>query len=237
MRNFNRKNDELRKISIQTDINKFSEGSCKIAFGNTEIICTASVESNLPRWLQGSSSGWITAEYNMLPRSTPKRSSREAKVGKQSGRTMEIQRLIGRSLRSIIDLKRLKGFQIVLDCDVIQADGGTRTTSITGAYIALNHALKKMVQDKDIKLNPIKDKLCAVSCGIVKDETMLDLDYEEDFSAMVDANFVFSQNSGIVEIQASGEECTFTKQQFDEMYKLALKGADKIFKTQEGFLK
>ena len=237
MRNFNRKNDELRKISIQTNVNKFSEGSCKVEFGDTHVICNATIETSLPKWLKGSSKGWVTAEYNMLPRATSTRTQREAKIGKQTGRTMEIQRLIGRSLRSTLDLRILRGYQLTIDCDVIQADGGTRTTSITGAFIALNNALKAMLDNKDISSNPIKDSICAISCGVIENEVLLDLDYKEDSLAKVDANFVFAKNSGLVEIQASGEEHTFTKIQFDEMYNLALQGANKIFDEQKVFLK
>lgn len=237
MRNFNRNNNELRKIIIEPNIVKFADASCKISYGDTQVICTATVDRNIPKWLRNSSKGWITSEYSMLPRATNTRTSREAKLGKQSGRTMEIQRLIGRSLRSIVDLTKLKDIQIIIDCDVIQADGGTRTASITGGYLVMHNAIMNLLNKKVIKKNPIKNQVCAISCGIIKNSILLDLDYSEDTLADVDANFVFSQNENIIEIQISGEENTFNKSQLDDMYNLAKEGAKKIFNFQSKYLK
>lgn len=232
MRNFNRKHNELRKVKIETLINPYAEGSCLISFGQTKVICTASVESKVPNWLLGSKSGWITAEYSMLPRATEKRTSREVSSFKRSGRTMEIQRLIGRSLRSVIDLNKMPGISIILDCDVIQADGGTRTASITGAFVSIELAIKKLLNENKISSNPINDQLAAVSCGIVNNTILLDLDYAEDSMALADVNFVLSKSLKISEIQASGEESTFSKKQFDEMYELAAMGVKELFTIQ-----
>ena len=232
MRNFNRKYNELRKVKIETLINPYAEGSCLISFGQTKVICTASVESKIPNWLLGSKSGWITAEYSMLPRATEKRTSREVSSFKRSGRTMEIQRLIGRSLRSVVDLNKMPGISIILDCDVIQADGGTRTASITGAFVSVELAIKKLLNENKISSNPINDQLAAVSCGIVNNTILLDLDYAEDSMALADVNFVLSKSLKISEIQASGEESTFSKKQFDEMYELAAMGVKELFTIQ-----
>ena len=232
MRNFNRKHNELRKVKIETLINPYAEGSCLISFGQTKVICTASVESKVPNWLLGSKSGWITAEYSMLPRATEKRTSREVSSFKRSGRTMEIQRLIGRSLRSVIDLNKMPGISIILDCDVIQADGGTRTASITGAFVCVKLAIKKLLNENKISSNPINDQLAAVSCGIVNNTILLDLDYAEDSMALADVNFVLSKSLKISEIQASGEESTFSKKQFDEMYELAAMGVKELLTIQ-----
>lgn len=232
MRNFNRKHNELRKVKIETLINPYAEGSCLISFGQTKVICTASVESKVPNWLLGSKSGWITAEYSMLPRATEKRTSREVSSFKRSGRTMEIQRLIGRSLRSVVDLNKMPGISIILDCDVIQADGGTRTASITGAFVSVELAIKKLLNENKISSNPINDQLAAVSCGIVNNTILLDLDYAEDSMALADVNFVLSKSLKISEIQASGEESTFSKKQFDEMYELAAMGVKELFTIQ-----
>ena len=236
MRNFNRKHNELRKVKIETLINPYAEGSCLISFGQTKVICTASVESKVPNWLLGSKSGWITAEYSMLPRATEKRTSREVSSFKRSGRTMEIQRLIGRSLRSVIDLNKMPGISIILDCDVIQADGGTRTASITGAFVSVKLAIKKLLNENKISSNPINDQLAAVSCGIVNNTILLDLDYAEDSMALADVNFVLSKSLKISEIQASGEESTFSKKQFDEMYELAALGVKDLFSIQSNAL-
>ena len=236
MRNFNRKHNELRKVKIETLINPYAEGSCLISFGQTKVICTASVESKVPNWLLGSKSGWITAEYSMLPRATEKRTSREVSSFKRSGRTMEIQRLIGRSLRSVIDLNKMPGISIILDCDVIQADGGTRTASITGAFVSVELAIKKLLNEDKISSNPINDQLAAVSCGIVNNTILLDLDYAEDSMALADVNFVLSKSLKISEIQASGEESTFSKKQFDEMYELAAMGVKELFAIQSNAL-
>ena len=235
MRNFNRKHNELRIIDIQEDINKNADGSCLISFGGTKVLCTAIIEDSVPKWLKGQSSGWVTAEYSMLPAATQTRTNREAKTGKQSGRTMEIQRLIGRSIRSVINLKKMPGKQILIDCDVIQADGGTRTTSINGAFIALCIAVNKGIKTKKLILNPINEKVAAVSCGIMSNETFLDLDYNEDSTAIADANFVFSEKSGIVEIQVSGEKRPIHRDEFELMYSYAEKGIKEIFNVQSRF--
>ena len=235
MRNFNRKHNELRIIDIQEDINKNADGSCLISFGGTKVLCTAVIEDSVPKWLKGQSSGWVTAEYSMLPAATQTRTNREAKTGKQSGRTMEIQRLIGRSIRSVIDLKKMPEKQILIDCDVIQADGGTRTTSINGAFIALCIAINKGIRNKKFIINPVKEKVAAVSCGIMSNETFLDLDYNEDSTAIADANFVFSEKSGIVEIQVSGEKRPIHRDEFELMYSYAEKGIKEIFNVQSRF--
>ena len=237
MRNFNRKQNQLRIIDIQEDINKNADGSCLISFGDTKVLCTAVIEDTVPKWLKGQSSGWITAEYSMLPSSTQTRTSREAKIGKQSGRTMEIQRLIGRSIRSVVNLQKMPDKQILIDCDVIQADGGTRTTSINGAFIALSIAITKGINKKKLKENPINEKVAAISCGIYDNEALLDLDYNEDCSVIADANFVLSEKSGIVEIQVSGEKRPIHKNEFEVMYSYAEKGVKEIFNIQSKFLK
>ena len=235
MRNFNRKHNELRIIDIQEDINKNADGSCLISFGGTKVLCTAIIEDSVPKWLKGQSSGWVTAEYSMLPAATQTRTNREAKTGKQSGRTMEIQRLIGRSIRSVIDLKKMPEKQILIDCDVIQADGGTRTTSINGAFIALCIAVNRGIKTKKLIVNPVNEKVAAVSCGIMSNETFLDLDYNEDSTAIADANFVFSEKSGIVEIQVSGEKRPIHRDEFELMYSYAEKGIKEIFNVQSKF--
>lgn len=235
MRNFNRKHNELRIIDIEEDINKNADGSCLISFGGTKVLCTAIIEDSVPKWLKGQSSGWVTAEYSMLPAATQTRTNREAKTGKQSGRTMEIQRLIGRSIRSVIDLKKMPEKQILIDCDVIQADGGTRTTSINGAFIALCIAVNKGIKTKRLIVNPVNDKVAAISCGIMSNETFLDLDYNEDSTAIADANFVFSEKSGIVEIQVSGEKRPIHRDEFELMYSYAEKGIKEIFNVQSRF--
>ena len=236
MRKFNRKNFETREISIQKDFVENSDGSCLICFGKTKVICTATVENDVPNWLKGKGTGWVTAEYGMLPGSTSSRNRRESKVGKQTGRTTEIQRLIGRSLRSVVDLHSLGEKSIVVDCDVIQADGGTRTASITGGFVALSLAIKKyMNSDKSIQ-NPIKDYVAAVSCGIVRNEVLVDLDYSEDSIAEVDANFVITQKSGFSEVQATGEENTFSKNILLDMMEKVELVSKRIFKIQKDTL-
>ena len=237
MRKFNRKNDEPRKISLEVDINKNADGSCIINYGMTKVICTASIDEDVPKWLREKKTGWITAEYGMLPGSTNSRNKRESKIGKQSGRTVEIQRLIGRSLRSVVNLEKLAGYQIIIDCDVLQADGGTRTASITGGYVALCLAIKKFVQKGLIKKNPIKDFVAAISCGIVNDRVLIDLDYDEDSAAQVDANFVLSENSGFSEIQISGEENTFNLNSVTEMIAKTERSMKNIFKIQKDAIK
>ena len=237
MRKFNRKNDEPRKISVEVDINKNADGSCIINYGMTKVICTASIDEDIPKWLREKKTGWITAEYGMLPGSTNSRNKRESKIGKQSGRTVEIQRLIGRSLRSVVDLEKIMGYQIIIDCDVLQADGGTRTASITGGYVALCLAIKKFVQKGLIKKSPIKDFVAAISCGIVNEKILIDLDYDEDSAAQVDANFVLSKKSGFSEIQISGEESTFNLNAVTEMISKTERSMKNIFKIQKDAIK
>ena len=236
MRNFNRKFNQLREINIEI-CDYYAEGSCLVNYGKTQVLCSATVESKVPKWMKNSNHGWITAEYSMLPRSTQERNAREITLGKKSTRSSEIQRLIGRSIRSICDLSLISQKQIIIDCDVIQADGGTRTASITGAFVSLSIAITGLLKKKKILASPIKDSVCAVSCGIVNKQTLLDLDYEEDSSAEVDANIVFSQNSGLCEIQVSGEKRTFSKDQLLEIYSLAEKGCNQIFAIQKKALK
>ena len=233
MRKFNRKKDQIRDIVIDPDVNQNADGSCIIRIGNTHVICTASYESDVPLWLKHKNSGWLTAEYGMLPGSTSTRNKREAAKGKQSGRTVEIQRLIGRSLRTIINLKKLNGGQFILDCDVIQADGGTRTASISGGFVALSLAVKKLLNKKVLTENPIKDSISAISCGILGDEVYVDLDYSEDSIADVDANIILTKNSGISEVQASGERSTFNFNQLSQMIKMSESAAKLIFEIQE----
>jgi ribonuclease PH len=232
MRRDNRKNDELRNISIETGILKNSDGSCIIKYGNTEVICSATIENKLPPFLRGQNQGWVTAEYSMLPRATMQRVNRESSQGKISGRTQEIQRLIGRSLRSVVNLKLLGERQIIVDCDVINADGGTRTASITGGYIAMQLAVDSLIKKGILHINPIISQIAAVSCGICSGKALLDLDYNEDSSADVDANFVLTPNKGISEIQATAENVPFSDEQFLEMLSLAKKGIQEIFDKQ-----
>ena len=233
MRKFNRKKDQIRDMVIDPDVNKNADGSCIIKLGNTHVICTASYESDVPAWLKQKNSGWLTAEYGMLPGSTSTRNKREAVKGKQSGRTVEIQRLIGRSLRTIINLKKLNGGQFILDCDVIQADGGTRTASISGAFVALSLAVKKLLDKKVLTENPIIDSISAISCGILDNEVYVDLDYSEDSIADVDANIILTKNSGISEVQASGEGSTFNFNQLSQMIEMTENAAKLIFEIQE----
>jgi ribonuclease PH len=218
---------------IDPNVNKNADGSCIIKLGNTHVICTASYESDVPAWLKQKNSGWLTAEYGMLPGSTSTRNKREAVKGKQSGRTVEIQRLIGRSLRTIINLKKLNGGQFILDCDVIQADGGTRTASISGAFVALSLAVKKLLDKKVLTENPIIDSISAISCGILDNEVYVDLDYSEDSVADVDANIILTKNSGISEVQASGEGSTFNFDQLSQMIEISENAAKVIFEIQE----
>ena len=233
MRKFNRKKDQIRDMVIDPNVNKNADGSCIIKLGNTHVICTASYESDVPAWLKQTNSGWLTAEYGMLPGSTSTRNKREAAKGKQSGRTVEIQRLIGRSLRTIINLKKLNGGQFILDCDVIQADGGTRTASISGAFVALSLAVKKLLDKKVLTENPIIDSISAISCGILDNEVYVDLDYSEDSVADVDANIILTKNSGISEVQASGEGSTFNFDQLSQMIEMTENAAKLIFEIQE----
>ena len=228
----NRSNNEMRPLKIEVGVNKHAEGSALIKFGDTHVICTASIENHVPRWMRGSNEGWITAEYGMLPRSTHERMNREAARGKQSGRTMEIQRLIGRSLRQAVDLKYLKDKTINIDCDVIQADGGTRTASISGACVALFAAIKNSHDDQ----RAIKEHVAAISIGLKDVFPLLDLDYEEDSSADTDLNVVMTENGGIIEIQGTAEKNSFTKDQLDEMLESASEGISDIIALQKSCL-
>jgi len=236
MRPSKRNSDELRQISLEMGFSKHAEGSCLVKFGDTHVLCTASVEGRVPPFLRNSGTGWITAEYGMLPRSTHKRSDREAARGKQSGRTLEIQRLIGRSLRAVTKLEAFGERQVRVDCDVLQADGGTRTASVTGAYVALQQAFDHLVQENLINSNPLYDQVAAISCGVVNGTVMTDLDYEEDSNAEVDANFVISASGGLIEVQATGESGPFTKMQFNEMLSLAEHSCQKLFEKQSSVL-
>ena len=227
---------EIRNISFEKNINLHAEGSCFVKIGNTQVICTATVDDKTPPWLRNSGKGWVTAEYGMLPRSTNTRIDRESAKGKQSGRTQEIQRLIGRSLRSITDLENLGERQIKIDCDVIQADGGTRTASINGGFIALYLAIEKLKKNYNIKKPIIKDFIGAISAGIIDNQANLDLDYEEDSAAQVDANFVICESGKIAEIQVTGEEYFFTDNQFNQIFELAKNGVSEIIKKQKKIL-
>ena len=236
MRPSGRQANQLRDIHFEMNYTKHAEGCCLIKCGDTHVLCTASVEDKVPPWLRGSGKGWVTAEYGMLPRSTGERMSREAARGKQSGRTQEIQRLIGRALRAVVDLKKLGEFQVVVDCDVIQADGGTRTAAITGGYVALHQALQHMVDIKVLKELPLVDSVSAISCGIYKDTPVLDLDYAEDSTAEADANFVFTGSGKIVEIQATAEEFAFEQDHFNDLMDLARKGTAELTGMQKSVL-
>jgi len=228
--------DQMRDITIETDVNKYAEGSCLISFGDTKVIVTATVEDSVPGWMRNTGKGWITAEYGMLPRSTDQRMGREAARGKQSGRTQEIQRLIGRSLRAVVDLAKLPEVQIKVDCDVIQADGGTRTASISGAYVALQLAFRHLTKIGMLKESPMTGQLAAISCGICEGTALLDLDYAEDSSAETDANFVMVADGGIVEIQATAEETPFAQTEFMALLALAKKGVAEIAQAQNSAL-
>ncbi len=232
MRPSGRATDQIRAVSMETGVNKHAEGSCLIKMGETHVLCLASVEERVPPWMRGSGKGWVTAEYGMLPRSTGSRMGREAARGKQSGRTQEIQRLIGRSLRAVTDLKAMGEMQVTVDCDVIQADGGTRTASITGAYVALHLAFQRMVDLGALKSVPLTDRVAAISCGLYQGAAILDLDYDEDSAAEADANFVLTANRGIVEIQGTAEEEPFSPEQFTDLMTLARKGVDELVQAQ-----
>ena len=229
----NRTFQELRPISFETGVNIHAEGSCLVKFGNTEVLCTASIDEKTPHWLKNSGKGWVTAEYGMLPRSTNTRIDREATKGKQSGRTQEIQRLIGRSLRSVVNLKNLGERQIKIDCDVIQADGGTRTASISGGFVALYQAVLLLQKNYNIQKPIIKEFIAAISAGIVADQPNLDLDYGEDSLAQVDANFIICESGKIAEIQVTGEEYFFSDKQFQLIFNLAKKGVIEIIQKQK----
>ena len=229
----NRTFQELRPISFEIGVNIHAEGSCLVKFGNTQVLCTASIDEKTPHWLKNSGKGWITAEYGMLPRSTNTRSDREAAKGKQSGRTQEIQRLIGRSLRSVVNLENLGERQIKIDCDVIQADGGTRTAAISGGFVALYQAVLLLQKNYNIQKPIIKEFVAAVSAGIIADQPNLDLDYNEDSLAQVDANFIICESGKIAEIQVTGEEYFFSDEQFQLIFNLAKKSISEIIQKQK----
>ena len=232
MRN-NRSNFQLRSVEIIPNYIKNADGSCLIKFGNTHVICTASYEDKVPRWLKGSGKGWVTSEYGMLPRSTNERMRREASVGKIGGRTSEIQRLIGRSLRASIDLYLLGENLITIDCDVIQADGGTRTASITGGFVALQKCVNILKDKGIINTNPIKNHVAAISCGVVQGDVLVDLDYLEDSSADIDANFVMNDEDQIIELQLTGEQTTCSEDQLNEMIKLSKQSVQLLIQRQK----
>ena len=231
MRHTNRANDALREIELVPGYNPYAEGSCLVKYGNTHVICTASVEEKVPAWLKGQNKGWVTAEYAMLPRSAQVRVQRECK--KPSGRTQEIQRLIGRSLRSVVDLEKMKDISICIDCDVILADGGTRVASITGGFVALYQAMEKLVALKKLKVNPIREFVAAVSCDIYDGEAVLDVDYEEDSNSQVDMNFVMTESGKLVEIQGTAEGAPFDEEQFNQMLALGKKGIRELIAKQK----
>jgi len=223
---------DLRTVTLEAGVSLHAEGSCLAKFGNTHVLCTASVEDRVPHFLRNTGRGWVTAEYGMLPRATHSRSDREATRGKQGGRTLEIQRLIGRALRSVTDFEALGEHQIKLDCDVIQADGGTRTAAITGAWVALRIACEKMLLSGAITRQPMTDHVAAISCGVWQGQPIADLDYGEDSAAEVDANFVLSADGGLVEIQATGEERPFSRTELDQILDLAQAGCQQLFALQ-----
>ena len=232
MRPSERAPDALRPITPETGVNRYAEGSCLASFGHTKVLVTASLEEGVPPFLRGRGQGWVTAEYGMLPRATHTRGRREAAAGKQSGRTQEIQRLIGRSMRAVVDMKALGERQISLDCDVIQADGGTRTAAITGAWVALRIATRYLLDEGLIKTDPILDQVAAISCGVFDNTPVLDLDYEEDSNAEADANFVLTGSGDIVEIQATGEKRGFSQDEFEQLFRLARKGIGELGEMQ-----
>jgi ribonuclease PH len=233
MRPSERLPDLLRHVSLETGVNRYAEGSCLVSFGHTKVLVTASLDEGVPPFLRGKGQGWVTAEYGMLPRATHTRGRREAAQGKQSGRTQEIQRLIGRSLRAVVDMRALGERQISIDCDVLQADGGTRTASITGAWVALRLATRYLLEEGVIAKDPILDHVAAVSCGVFADVPVLDLDYEEDSQAEADANFVLTGAGDIVEIQATGEKRGFSQAEFEALFALARKGIGELIDLQK----
>jgi ribonuclease PH len=232
MRPSERLADVLRPVTLETGVNRYAEGSCLVSFGHTKVLVTASLEEGVPGFLRGKGQGWVTAEYGMLPRATHTRGRREAAQGKQSGRTQEIQRLIGRSMRAIVDLKALGERQISIDCDVIQADGGTRTASVTGAWVALRQATRYLLDEGVIVTDPILDQVAAISCGVFAGTPVLDLDYEEDSNAEADANFVLTGHGDIVEVQATGEKRGFSEAEFEALFSLARKGIGELIALQ-----
>ncbi len=225
--------DALRPVSLETGVNRYAEGSCLVSFGHTRVLVTASLEEGVPPFLRGRGQGWVTAEYGMLPRATHTRGRREAAQGKQSGRTQEIQRLIGRSMRAVVDLKALGERQITLDCDVVQADGGTRTAAVTGGWVALKLATRHLLEEGVITSDPILDHVAAISCGVFQGEAVLDLEYEEDSNAEADANFVLTGAGDIVEIQATGEKRGFTRGEFERLFTLARNGIATLVEMQK----
>ena len=233
MRPSRRAPDQLRPVTLERGVVKYAEGSCMVKFGDTHVLVTATLEERLPPWLKGQGRGWVTAEYGMLPRATSERTRREASAGKQSGRTVEIQRLIGRSLRSVVDLKALGERQITIDCDVIQADGGTRTASITGAWIALYDCLAWMKARQMVEMEVLRDHIAAISCGVCGGVAVLDLDYAEDSQAETDANFVLTGSGNIVEVQATAEKIPFSEEQLTALLALARKGVNKLIDLQK----
>ena len=233
MRPSKRAPDELRRVSLERGVLKHAEGSCLVKFGDTHVLCAASLEERAPSWLKGQGRGWVTAEYSMLPRATHERTRREVNAGRPSGRTQEIQRLIGRSLRAVVDLPVLGERQITVDCDVIQADGGTRTASITGAWIALHDCLHWMRSREMIASLPLRDHVAAISCGIVAGQAVLDLDYVEDSDAMMDANFVMTGGGGLVEVQATAEAEPMSEALFHELMALARRGITELVRLQK----
>ena len=237
MRPSNRNFNQIRTTTIKIGVNKNAEGSCLIKCGDTEIICTATIDESVPSFMRKTGLGWVTAEYSMLPRSTNSRMKREATRGKQGGRTLEIQRLIGRSLRACVDRVLLGERQIIIDCDVIQADGGTRCAAITGGWVALTQATNLLLKNGKIKENPIIEQIAAVSCGILGEEAILDLDYNEDSNISTDANFVMNGSGGIIEVQASAEKTLFTREEFDCLFDLADLGIKDLLLAQKSALK
>ncbi len=233
MRPSQRSVDSLRAVTLETGVNRYAEGSCLVTFGHTKVLVTASVDEGVPGFLRGKGQGWVTAEYGMLPRATHTRGRREAAQGKQSGRTQEIQRLIGRSMRAVVDMKALGERQISIDCDVVQADGGTRTAAITGAWVALRLATRYLMTEGLITKDPILDQVAAVSCGVFEGVPVLDLDYEEDSNAEADSNFVLTGSGDIVEIQATGEKRGFTRAEFESLFDLARKGIAELVILQK----
>ena len=233
MRPSGRAPDEMREITIETGYTRHAEGSCLIGFGDTRVLCTASVEERIPPWLRGKGEGWVTGEYSMLPRATHTRGSREAARGKQSGRTQEIQRLIGRSLRAVTDMKALGERQITLDCDVLQADGGTRTAAISGAWVALRLAVNGLMKDGAIASDPLSGKVAAISCGIFQGTPVLDLNYDEDSNADADANFVLLEGGRIAEVQATAEGAPYDEEGLLRLLRLARIGCERIFAAQD----
>jgi ribonuclease PH len=236
MRPSGRRPDELRPVTLERAVARYAEGSCLVSFGNTKVLCTASLEERGPPWLRGSGRGWVTAEYSMLPRATHERTRREVTSGKPSGRTQEIQRLIGRSLRAVVNLPALGERQVTIDCDVIQADGGTRTASITGAWVALNDCFTWMRERSIISVDPMKDHVAAISCGIHAGTPVIDLDYVEDSAAETDANFVITGSGGIVEIQGTAEGKPFSEEEFLSLLRLAKAGVADLVSRQKAVI-